>query len=524
MSTVARRRLPIGIQTFRKLREEDAYYVDKTPYISRLLGEGSHYFLSRPRRFGKSLFLDTLKELFEGSEELFEGLYVHDDWNWSVRHPVVRLSFGSANFKNPDHLDEDVVLQLEYLEEEAGIPPRQVNAASRLRRLLQSLHRKTGRRVVVLVDEYDKPILDALEEPEAARANRDYLRGLYGVIKDCDAHVRFSFLTGVSKFSKVSVFSVLNNLTDITLEPAFSAICGYTENDLDTVFAPELGGLDRQQVREWYNGYGWLGEERVYNPYDVLLLLRRRQFAAHWFETGTPAFLVDTLFQRRVSTVTLGETVSTEELLSAFDVGGRSAAEHIGTEALLFQTGYLTIIGEEVLGGETLYRLDYPNREVRQSLNRALLRHLVQDTARQTDNSMRLARLLEAHDCAGLEELFRALFASIPYQWYTNNAIAEYEGFYASVVYSYFAALGYEIVVEESSSDGRLDMAVRTGGHVYLFEFKVVELAPTGSALAQLRERDYAAKYRAGGEPIHLIGVEFSRESRNVTAFEVADA
>ena len=524
MSTVARRRLPIGIQTFRKLREEDAYYVDKTPYISRLLGEGSHYFLSRPRRFGKSLFLDTLKELFEGSEELFEGLYVHDDWNWSVRHPVVRLSFGSANFKNPDHLDEDVVLQLEYLEEEAGIPPRQVNAASRLRRLLQSLHRKTGRRVVVLVDEYDKPILDALEEPEAARANRDYLRGLYGVIKDCDAHVRFSFLTGVSKFSKVSVFSVLNNLTDITLEPAFSAICGYTENDLDTVFAPELGGLDRQQVREWYNGYGWLGEERVYNPYDVLLLLRRRQFAAHWFETGTPAFLVDTLFQRRVSTVTLGETVSTEELLSAFDVGGRSAAEHIGTEALLFQTGYLTIIGEEVLGGETLYRLDYPNREVRQSLNRALLRHLVQDTARQTDNSMRLARLLEAHDCAGLEELFRALFASIPYQWYTNNAIAEYEGFYASVVYSYFAALGYEIVVEESSSHGRLDMAVRTGGHVYLFEFKVVELAPTGSALAQLRERDYAAKYRAGGEPIHLIGVEFSRESRNVTAFEVADA
>ena len=271
MSIVARRRLPLGIQTFRKLREEDAYYVDKTPYISRLLGEGAHYFLSRPRRFGKSLFLDTLKELFEGSEELFEGLYVHDDWNWSVRHPVVRLSFGSASFKDPDHLDEDVVLQLEYLEEEAGIPPRQVNAASRLRRLLQALHRKTGRRVVVLVDEYDKPILDALEEPEAARANRDYLRGMYGVIKDCDAHVRFSFLTGVSKFSKVSVFSVLNNLTDITLEPAFSAICGYTESDLDTVFGPELDGLDRQQVREWYNGYGWLGEERVYNPYDVLL-------------------------------------------------------------------------------------------------------------------------------------------------------------------------------------------------------------------------------------------------------------
>ena len=521
---MGRRRLPIGIQNFRELREENAYYVDKTPYIRRLLDEGKHYFLSRPRRFGKSLFLDTLKEFFEGSEELFAGLYIHDRHNWSERNPVVRLSFGSANFKEPGRLDEDVALQLEYLEEEAGIPPRQVNSASRFRRLLQALHRKTGRRVAVLVDEYDKPILDVLEEPEAACTNRDYLRGLYGVIKDCDAHVRFTFLTGISKFSKVNLFSQLNNLTDLTLEPAFSSICGYTERDLDTVFAPELPGLDRERVREWYNGYGWRGAEKVYNPYDVLLLLRRREFEAHWFETGTPAFLVNTLFERRVSTVSLGEMVSTGDLLSAFDV------EHIGTEALLFQTGYLTIAGERRLGGKALFRLDYPNREVRQSLNEHLLRHLVQDVERQTANSVRLAQLLEAHDCAALKELFQAFFASIPYQRYaadgcrrTNNHIADYEGFYASVFYSYFAALGYEIAVEESSSHGRLDMAVRTGGHVYLFEFKMVEMAPPGSALAQLRERDYAARYRGGGEPIHLIGVEFSRDTRNVTTFEVAD-
>ena len=175
------------------------------------------------------------------------------------------------------------------------------------------------------------------------------------------------------------------------------------------------------------------------------------------------------------------------------------------------------------MGGKALYRLDYPNREVRQSLNEHLLRHLVQDVEQQTANSIRLARLLETHDCAGLKELFHAFFASIPYEWYTNNDIAAYEGFYASVFYSYFAALGYEITVEESSSHGRLDMAVRTGGHVYLFEFKVIEMAPPGSALAQLRERGYADKYRGEGEPIHLIGVEFSRETRNVTAFEVAD-
>ena len=525
---MVRRRLPIGLQTFRKLREQDCYYVDKTAYIERLLHEGTHYFLSRPRRFGKSLFVDTLKELFEGNEELFAGLHIHAGHDWTVHHPVVRLSFGGGNFKEPGLLEANVMEQLAAAERRMGVVTEYLTAAGRFAYLLEALHGQTGQRVAVLVDEYDKPILDALETPEVARANRDYLRGLYGVIKDSDAHVHFTFLTGISKFSKVNLFSQLNNLTDLTLDPVYSSVCGYTERDLDTVFAPELGGLDRERVREWYNGYSWLGDEKVYNPYDVLLLLRGRRFAAHWFETGTPAFLVDTLFERRVSSVSLDEMVSTAKLLSAFDVGA------IGTEALLFQTGYLTITGEETLGGMALYRLGYPNREVRQSLNEYLLSHLVQDPARQTVNSMRLARLLDAVDCEGLRGLFHAFFASIPYERHaagrcrrTNNDIANYEGFYASVFYSYFAALGYEITVEEStveesSSHGRLDMAVRAGGQVYLFEFKVVELTPPGSALAQLQERDYAAKYRGAGEPIHLIGVEFSRDTRNVTAFEVA--
>ena len=514
---MVRRRLPIGIQTFRKLREQDCYYVDKTAYVELLLEGGTHYFLSRPRRFGKSLFLDTLKELFEGSEELFAGLYIHDRHDWSQRHPVVRLSFGGSSFTEPAQLHANVLAQLEGEAEQQGVSARYATGPERFAHLLRTVHARAGQRVVVLVDEYDKPILDALETPEVALANRGFLRGLYGVIKDSDAHVRFTFLTGISKFSKVNLFSQLNNLTDITLDRRYSGICGYTEDDLEAVFAPELVGLDREQVREWYNGYRWRGVHKMYNPYDVLLLFDSREYKAHWFETGTPAFLVDTLFERKVSSVTLDQTVSTEALLSAFDVG------RIGTEALLFQTGYLTITGEEELGGKALYRLGYPNREVRQSLNECLLQHLVQDAERQMANSIRLQRLLVAHDCAGLKELFHAFFASIPYQWYTNNQIADYEGFYASVFYSYFAALGYAIAVEESSSHGRLDLAVRTGGHVYLFEFKVVEMAPPGSALAQLQSRDYAAKYRHLNEPIHLIGVEFSRESRNVTAFEVAD-
>ena len=515
---MTRRRLPIGIQTFREVREQGCYYVDKTAYVRRLVDEGKHYFLSRPRRFGKSLFLDTLKEAFEGNEALFEGLDIHRHWDWSVRHPVLRLSFGGGLFREPGGLHANVMAQLDAVAAEAGAASGYATAPERFRDLLGALHRRRGQRVAVLVDEYDKPILDALDVPEVARANRDYLRGLYAVIKDSDAHVRFTFLTGVSKFSKVSLFSGLNNLTDVTLEPAYSAVCGYTDGDLDAVFAPELAGLDRQAVRDWYNGYSWLGPERVYNPFDILLLFRRRKFDAYWFETGTPAFLVRTLFERRVSAPALDGMVAGADLLSTFDV------DDVATEALLFQTGYLTIRGEEEVGGEPLYRLGYPNREVRQSLNRSLLRHLVRDASGQTANSVRLYRLLENRDVEGLRTLFQAFFASIPYEWRTNNDVAGYEGYYASVFYAYFAALRLDVTVEDGSSHGRVDMAVRCRGHVYLFEFKVVELAPAGAAMAQLKAKRYADKYRDLGEPIHLVAVEFSRKTRNVVAFEVERA
>ena len=518
MDTKARRRLPIGLQTFRELREEDCYYVDKTGFIARLLDEGKHYFLSRPRRFGKSLFLDTLKELFEGNEALFTGLHIHDRWDWSLRHPVVRLDFGGGHFGEPGYVHTNAMAQLAAAGQDNGVAVEYDTAPERLRDLLRALHAKTGRRVVVLVDEYDKPLLDALDTPDLARANRDYLRGLYSTIKSSDAHVRFTLLTGVSKFSKVSVFSGLNNLTDITLDPRYSAICGYTETDLDTVFAPELAGLDRERIRDWYNGYNWRGSEKMYNPFDILLLFDKREFGCYWFESGTPTFLVETLFRRRISSLSLDGMLTSGDLLSSFDVGA------IATEALLFQTGYLTIKSVRDRGGVLRYRLGYPNREVRQSLNESLLRRLVQDSTRQTANSDRLYDLLEANDFAGMEALFQAFFAGIPYEWYTNNAIADYEGYYASVFYSYFAATGLDVTVEDSSSRGRADMAVRFGGNVHLFEFKVVEQANEGAALAQLRARGYADKYRASGEPIHLVGVEFSKETRNVTAFEVERA
>ena len=513
-----RRRLPIGIQTFRKIREQDCYYVDKTPFIRTLIDSGSHYFLSRPRRFGKSLFLDTLKELFEGNKALFEGLAIHGVWDWSLHHPVVRLSFGSGNFKEPDYLHTNLMAQLDTVEHRTGTASGYITGPERFGHLLRALHEKTGLPVVVLVDEYDKPILDALDVPEVARANRDFLRGLYAVIKDSDAHVRFAFLTGVSKFSKVSLFSGLNNLKDITLDSRYSAVCGYTDADLDTVFAPELPGLDRDEIRGWYNGYNWRGVERVYNPFDILLLFDSREFKAHWFETGSPTFLVETLFKRRVSSLALENMSGTDDLLSKFDV------EDIATEALLFQTGHLTITGERSLGGKILYRLGYPNREVKQSVNEHLLRAMGPDRSRQGANDIRLYELLDANDFKGLEALFRAFFAGIPYQWYVKNDIANYEGFCASVFYSWFTALGLDVTVEDSSHHGRLDMAVIFNGHVYLFEFKVVETVPQGAAMAQLREKRYADKYRGLGQPIHLVAVEFSKNDRNLVAFDVADA
>ena len=511
---MTRRKLPIGLQSFRKIREERCYYVDKTAYIRRLLDEGAHYFLSRPRRFGKSLFLDTCKELFEGSEPLFEGLAVHDRWDWSVRHPVLRLSFGSGNFKEPGYLHANLMAQLDAVERETGAASRYATPPERFGQLLEVLHRSTGRRVAVLVDEYDKPILDALEVPDVARANRDFLRGLYATIKDCDAHVRFTFLTGVSRFSKVSLFSGLNNLTDLTLDPDYSAICGYTDADLDTVFAPELDGLDRDAIRDWYNGYSWRGAEKVYNPFDILLLFRNREFDAYWFETGTPTFLVETLVRHGVSSLDLDGMTGSARLLGTFDV------DRIEPAALLFQTGYLTIRSTESRNGRTRYRLGYPNREVWHSLNESLLEYLTRDPHRES-NGDRLADLLATGDVPALEDLFHAFFASIPYEWYTNNDIARFEGYYASVFYAYFAAvLGPAATVEDSSSRGRADMAVRTGGRVYLFEFKVVEQAGPGTAMAQLKRKGYADKYRALGETVHLVAVEFSSTSRNVVAFD----
>ena len=510
--------LPTGMTSLREIREMDCYYVDKTDHVRRLVERGKFSFLSRPRRFGKSLLVDTLQELFEGSEELFQGLDIHGQWDWSARHPVLRLDFSGRTFTEPGHLERNLAAQLGAAERRTGIEALHPDAPERFAHLIASLHERTGQRAVVLVDEYDKPILDALGKPELARANRDFLRGLYSAIKFSDKRLRFVFLTGVSKFSQAGIFSGLNNLRDITLDPRFGDLCGYTDAELDAVFAPELEGLDRDDIRRWYNGYNWRGADKVYNPFDILLLFETREFKAHWFQSGTPTFLVDLVSRRRIETPALECMVADDELLSAFDV------DDISTEALLFQTGYLTIAGEETADGGSLYRLDYPNREVKFSLNRRLLRAMAPVTGQEAARQAELARLTAEGDLEKVRALFEAFFASVPHDRCRKNDLANYEGYWAALVYSHFAAAGLDVRVEEATARGRLDMAVLGPGCVHVYEFKVVDRGQEGRALAQMRERGYADKYRHLGVPIRLIGMEFGREERNIVGFEFETA
>jgi hypothetical protein len=510
-----KRKLPIGIQTFSEIIEDNYYYVDKTPLIAQMINQGKYFFLSRPRRFGKSLLLDTIKCLVEGKRDLFTGLYAEKNWDWSKTFPVIRISFGAGVLNSREQLNQRMAHILHTNAEDLGLSINsEDDIPGQFASLIRDAVQKWNDRVVILIDEYDKPILDNLQKPDIAIAMRDGLKGLYSVIKDSDAYVKFSVITGVSKFSKVNLFSGANNYQDITLTPEYSSLCGYTDQDVDTVFAPELPGLDREEIRRWYNGYNWRGES-VYNPFDALLLFREREFKPYWFETGTPTFLINLLREREFFTPNLTKLQTSSNLLSTFDV------DNISEEALLFQTGYLTIrSSQEVIVGKRIYEMTYPNREVETSLNEALLPALGVNQSHVMRNYFRILDTLRNLDFADLHQYLNSLYAGIPHDWYRNNKIANYEGHYASVFYSHFTALGLHVTVEDANVNGKIDMTMEFNNRVFLIEFKVVEDAATGEALAQLKHKNYAEKYKAKNFPILLIGIEFSKTQKQIVGFE----
>ncbi len=516
---MANKKLPTGIQSFREIREEGMYYVDKTEFAKRLIDGDKHNFLSRPRRFGKSLFVDTLKHLFEGNKGLFKGLHIYDKWDWGVEYPVVRFSFGRGDFDRPGELEKNVLEQLAAIERREGLTTEAETASGRFAELLERLSDEKGQRVVILVDEYDKPIFGALETEEVARANRSYLRGFYGTIKDCEDYIKFSFLTGVSKFAHAGIFSGLNNLTDITLRPEFSSICGYTDHDIDTVFAPVLGDLDRDKIKEWYDGYNWRGDENVYNPYSILRLFSERELESWWFPTGTPSFLIEELKKRGgTGKLNLAKMRTANELLSSIDIG------RIKTSALLFQTGYLTIAEKKKTGTGTLYRLDFPNLEVRESLHQELL-EAVAPTVAAVVQPAELRDALVLGDFKTVRNILHSVFSNFPKEWYSTGNASSYESNYAVTMYNTFMATGLMVSAEDSTSEGRIDLTVETGTRIIIFELKVLKegVAP-GDAIQQIRDKNYADKYQFRGVPVHLIGVEFDRKERNIENFKIEPA
>ena len=512
-------KLPIGIQSFEEIRTGGYYYVDKTRFVKELVDKGKYYFLSRPRRFGKSLFLDTLRCAFEGRRELFEGLYLYDKWDWSQKYSVIRFDFSKQKIEKADELKDFLIRAIVRDAEKYGIEIKSPTYYEAFFELIEKVY-KNHDKVVLLIDEYDKPILDNIEDTQKAMEIREVLKGFYQVIKPADEYLKFVFLTGVSKFSKVSLFSGLNNLNDITLDAEFNEICGYTQAEFEQIFADRIDELTRkfgkgiiQKIKSWYNGYSWGGSEKLYNPFDVLLFLQKRKFKSFWFETATPEFLIKLLLKRRYYIPKIENLVVGEELIEAFDV------DRIEPETLLFQTGYLTIrdIKEEML--EILeYVLSYPNFEVKKTLTDYILSELVVDKVRKVENRNKLKRLVEKNDFEGMRELFHQFFASIPYDWYRRNQLSGYEGYYASVFYAYFTSAGFDVRVEDATSQGRIDMTVQYKGKAYIFEFKVVrDERNMGTALVQIKQKRYWEKYT--GE-VYLIGVEFEPETRNIVCFE----
>ncbi|NOQ35540.1 MAG: AAA family ATPase [Methylococcaceae bacterium] len=509
------KKFPIGIQTFSKIIENNYYYIDKTPLITELVEKGEYYFLSRPRRFGKSLLVSTLISAFKGEKELFKDLYLEKNWDWSQQYPVIDISFGRGVFNSISTLEQRFKAILDEIATYNALTLTQEDLANRFIELIQALYNTTGQKVVVLVDEYDKPILDNIDNPEQALAMREALKNIYSVIKDSDKYIKFVLLTGVSKFSKAGLFSGLNNLEDITLNSDYATLCGYTEAEIKQTFTEHLHDVDFKKLRQWYNGYNFLGE-KVYNPFDVLLFLKNKEFKNYWFETGSPSFLLKLVRERQYTTPNMESIFLTEADLGSFDVND------ITLETLLFQTGYLTIESVEDLGEDKLFYLKYPNREVKASLNQYLLRDLTHTTPSEiTRNRVQVYRALQAADFKMLEQSFSALFASIPHDWHRKNQLSNYEGYYTSIVYSCFCALGLTVIAEDSTNQGQIDLTVMLNDQIFIIEFKAIaETDKQGMALAQIKAKNYQQKYLAEDKTVFLVGMEFDKQQRNLAFFE----
>ncbi len=509
--------LPVGKSSFESIRTQNELYVDKTHDLYRMIASGDYYFLSRPRRFGKSLTISTLKCLFQGKKELFDGLWIseHGDWEWK-EHPVVLIDFNSIPHQDPDIMRDALTLTIKQAAQRHGISIETRYAEIQFQELILALESQFGAGVVVLVDEYDKPIISHLgkgpEALEIAKQNREVMKYFFGVLKGVNVApcLRFVFLTGVSKFSRVSIFSELNNLNDITMHRRYAAMLGYTQSELETRFAGHIREFADargwtpdaviEELKNHYNGYRFSeADVKVYNPFSVLKALEEQAFKSYWFETGTPTFLVDLIRENRWHPPKIEEMIATPTVFSSYDL------DDLKPEALLFQTGYVTI--KSVHPGYVAF--DYPNREVKIAFLETLF-HSYTKNLTERSRFIRIAEHLLKEDLAAFIETVSAIFSAIPYELESKRD----EAYFHTLFYLMVSASGVNACSQVMSSDGRIDLTMEFADKVFIIEFKCNQSAK--AALKQIHDKRYAEMFRQTGKKIILIGINFDSEKRNI--------
>lgn len=507
--------LPIGIQSFSKLREGGYQYVDKTERLYNLIQGSSVYFVSRPRRFGKSLMISTLQAIFQGKKELFNGLWIKEksDYNWPT-HPVIRIDMTQADRNSPEQFNHTLIQVLARIAATYQLDlPTQQSASTYLDTLISALHAKHGK-VVVLVDEYDKPILDNILDTTLSDDMRHQLRQFYNILKAQDDNIRFIMLTGVTKFSKVSIFSGLNNLENLTIAPQAATLFGYTQAELEQNFPDYINTLAKHEqltrkdtlakIKHWYNGYCFSpNAERVYNPFSTLLLFKQQFYRGHWYETGTPSFLLELI---TIQNFNIDQIEYMPSLLSSFLDSESDALDAI---SVLYQAGYVTI--KQYDAKSDLYWLGFPNFEVQKAFMGSLLQHIAQVPRSQQDAT--IIQTMQALNAANYSEFFNALksfLASIPYELHYPKEKA-----YQLILFCLFKALGYQAGIEVHTNTGGIDAILEMPERVLIFEFKLDRSAKT--ALQQIHDKAYYLPYLGKKQSIHLFGVNFSTKERNIT-------
>ena len=510
---------PVGIQTFERIRKEDKLYVDKTEYIYRMTHSGGcYFFLSRPRRFGKSLLTSTFQSYFEGKKDLFKGLAIEKlEQEWT-EYPVLHFDMSGGKHLEKKELEDYLGYQLANKEATYGITTPQNGANNRLTDLILTAYRKTGKQVVVLIDEYDAPLLDVVHEDTSLQVLRNVMRNFYSPLKMCEPYLRFVFLTGITKFSQMSIFSELNNISNVSMDEEYAGICGITKEELVTQMSADVDALGEKlgktreetlaALREYYDGYHFADvSPDVFNPFSLLNAMSKGKLDYYWFASGTPTYLINMLNKFQVMPSEIG---GSEADKSEFD----APTEKMTTiMPLLYQSGYITIKGYDP---ETdLYLLDIPNKEIRVGLYRCLLPYYIgMNTVKGTTTIAKMSALIRRNDMDGAMQMLQAYLATVPY---CNNV--DSEGHYQQMMYVIFSILDNYVDVEVRTPSGRVDMVLRTATHLYLFELKLNKDAD--AAMKQIDLKEYPKRFALSGLPIVKVGVNFDVATHNITDWKI---